>query len=149
MSQHHPFIYAYEPQDFRYSQTIDTIWKWTSNKFGAPANIPQPTVLIVGHDHMQTAASRITHYTKLNGGVHGWYSQQYPRNVFLSDSVSLVLPKVLIRSASILVHEFVHYLQDNTTKYDNIKPFNNSHVLMLEQEADTLMHQYVISHTIN
>ncbi len=138
----HPFIYAYpmeNPNDIRAARTA---WIWTVQHYGQPVPSIEPSVWIVSHEHMQHAARRANHFTQLNGQVYGWYSQSYPDKIFLSDRVS---PSKSKGQAAILVHEFTHYLQDNTPKHDSIKPFDQSHVNQLEAEADDMMNQYARS----
>lgn len=135
----HPFIYAYPMENANDIRAAHQAWNWTVQHYGDYSNIPEPSVWVVSHEHMQHAARRANHFTQLSGQVYGWYSQTYPDKIFLSDRVSPAKSKV---AASILVHEFTHYLQDNTTKHDSIKPFDATHINQLEAEADGMMSAY-------
>jgi hypothetical protein len=141
-STEYPFIYAYPMENTHDIAATKNAWNWTVRNYGESVGIREPSVWVVGHDHMQHAARRANHFTQLNGQVYGWYSQAYPNKVFISDRISPAKSKQM---AAILVHEFTHYLQDNTAKHDNIKPFGQSHVAQLEAEADDMMHRYARS----
>lgn len=113
------------------------LFNWTASAFGASA--PAPEVLVVDHEKMQWAAQRANHHTMINGQVYGWYSQEFPDKVFLSSRMGLSG-----RAAqATLVHEFTHYLQDNTDKHEDRKPYKPEDVDFLEQEADSLMARFI------
>lgn len=115
------------------------LFHWTASAFGASA--PAPEVLVVDHEKMQWAARRANHHTMINGQVYGWYSQEFPDKVFLSSRMSLRGQA----AQATLVHEYTHYLQDNTDKHDDRKPYKPEDVEFLEQEADALMNRFISS----
>lgn len=139
----HPFRHAHNAYPLTDPHSVSqaqSIYKWTTNQYGASA--PMPEIWIVNHQHMQDAVLRASHVTEINGHVFGWYSQRFPTKVFLSDQVKFVSNKMW---GAILVHEFVHYLQDVTDKHDTNKPFQPEYVQTLEDEADALMNVYLKS----
>jgi hypothetical protein len=116
------------------------LFNWTASAFGASA--PPPEVLVVDHEKMQWAARRSQHHTVIKGQVYGWYSLSFPDKVFLSSQLPLSRSGV---AQATLVHEYTHYLQDNTEKYADRRPFTPEDIDFLEQEADSLMNRYVKS----
>jgi hypothetical protein len=116
------------------------LFNWTTSAFGASATAPE--VLIVDHEKMQWAARRSQHHTIIKGQVYGWYSMAFPDKVFLSSQLPLSRSNV---AQGTLVHEYTHYLQDNTDKHVDRQPFTPEDINFLEQEADSLMNRYTKS----
>ena len=113
------------------------LFQWTTRAFGASA--PAPEVLVVDHEKMQHAAQRAAHHTMAAGQVWGWYSMEFPDKVFLSSRLNLTTSSF---ARDTLVHEYTHYLQDNTEKHADKRPYTHDDVDFLEQEADQLMTRY-------
>ncbi len=116
----HPFNYAYAPQ--KNQHLFSLLYQWAEQWYGHTAT--PPSIMIVNHEHMQRAASRVPH--KMDGySVFGWFSQAYPDKVFVSDKVNITNKL----NAAWMVHEFVHYLQ-------NKFPPERTDMASLEQQAD-------------
>ena len=125
----HPFNYAYEVQNPSDAQALKSAYAWSANAYGS--NLPMPDILVANHEHMQRAASQAHHNTILKGQVFGWYSQTY-KTVYMSDRLHPGKDKV---AAAVLVHEFIHYMQDNDNKPNDVDA--------LEAEADDYMRRYL------
>lgn len=113
------------------------LFRWTTTAFGATA--PVPEVLVVDHEKMQWAAQRAKHHTMSGGQVWGWYSMEFPDKVFISSRLNISTSDF---AKGTLVHEYTHYLQDNTDKHADKRPYTEDDVDFLEQEADQLMSKY-------
>lgn len=125
----HPFNFAYPIQCSKDVNVINELYRWTASEYGVLA--PEPTVLVVNHEHMQRAASRSSSRLRDDHHVLGWYSQRY-KQMYVSDRVR---PSKRKQCAAVVVHECVHYLQDMTTTNNDVK--------VLENEADTIMMKFL------
>lgn len=125
------------PEDL---QAVKQVFSWVTQQYGETASLP--TVLVADHDKMQHAAQRANHFTKISGQIYGWYSQAYPGTIFISTRLSLGRSK---EARAVISHEMVHYLQDETDKHADKKPFGPDHVEFLEQDADEIMAAYMAS----
>ena len=124
----HPFNFAYPVQCNNDALALRQLYQWTTTEYGLCK--PAPPVLVVHHDHMQRAASRSS--TKLADRNHvlGWYSQRYG-HIYVSDRVR---PSRRKSCAAVVVHEYVHYLQDGFVDLDATD---------LESEADAIMIKFL------
>lgn len=125
----HPFNYAYEVQDPNDASAIRKAYDWAANAYGS--DLPMPEVLVANHEHMQRAAANAHHNTVLSGQVFGRYSQLYKR-VYMSDRLHPGRDK---RALAVLVHEFIHYMQDHDNKPNDVDE--------LEKEADMYMYKFL------
>jgi hypothetical protein len=124
----HPFNYAYNVQNPQDASALKQAYTWAANAYGS--DLPMPEVLVANHDHMQRAAAQAHHNTVLSGQVFGWYSQKY-KTVYISDKLHPGRDK---RAAAVMVHEFIHYMQDHDNKPNDVDA--------LENEADEYMAKY-------
>lgn len=124
----HPFNFAYPVQCHNDALAMRQLYQWTTTEYGVYK--PVPPVLVVNHDHMQRAASRSSTKVTDRNHVLGWYSQRHG-HIYVSDRVR---PGRRRTCAAVVVHEYVHYLQDGVVELD---------VHGLEQEADSIMMKFL------
>lgn len=125
----HPFNYAYNVQNPHDLSALSSAYKWAAKAFGSSA--PMPDVLVANHEHMQRAAAQAHHNTVLSGQVFGWYSQKH-KAVYISDKLNPGKNKL---AAAVMVHEFIHYMQDLDNRPNNVDE--------LEAEADKYMSMFI------
>jgi hypothetical protein len=113
---------------------VDGLFSLVVERYGEGA--PPPNVRMLDHTIM---ANAVAMFVPTDGTVWGWYCFAYPDTIFLSSRLNLERSKF---AQCTLVHEMVHYLQFNTSRYSDILPFEQSHILMLEREADDIMEWY-------
>jgi hypothetical protein len=131
----HPFRYAYPLKDNRLEAQVQQIYRRTCELFDYEGNCPSmPEVWLVSDEHLRDYASR-GKVTDPRTIAYGLYNYAYPNKVFLSNKLNTNNRK----HTAVVAHEFVHYLQYNSGKYDTITP---DMIEQLENEADEIMSKY-------
>ena len=130
------------PAQTQEDEVLATLMSWAVNLSHYPAPASVPTVDFVPQQYFDEHAC---------GGKHchvwGWYPNTGQDVVYIRDDMRHLLtdgsdPRSLV-AASIVVHEFVHYLQ---AAHRNFAPYDCKEALQLEREAYQTQMAYLQSY---
>lgn len=133
LEEEHPFRYAYKINNSVEQKQAEHVFEWVCKKLKLTSTPPE--FWVVGHDHMQDAAKKVSHFNSINGHIFGWFSDRYPDKIFLSDRIKLASNK---QAQAVLAHEVTHYLQ-----YHEMTHSGETTMQDLEDQADNIMGEYL------